>query len=1035
MSRSLSRPRLLTGSLGTLAASALVATSLATAGPALADTTGGAVLDDGAYVVTLVEPPAATYDGGVAGLEATQPDAGTQLDAEAAPVDEYRDYLEGQQEQVADAVDAEPVYTYTTALNGFSAELTGEQASALAGLPGVLSVQPDEARQLDTVASPEFLGLTGEGGVWSELGGPEAAGSGTVVGVIDSGVWPENPSFAGDPVEGGDTGEVGVPYRGDSGEIAVLKADGDVFEGACEEGEDFTADLCNSKLVSARYFSDGFVGSVAPGDRSEFEYISPRDGDGHGSHTASTAAGNDGVPMSADGRDFGVGSGVAPAAGLAVYKVCWEDTNPATGGCYTSDSIAAIDQAVLDGVDVLNYSISGSLTSVVDPVELAFLSAASAGVFVAASAGNSGPGASTVAHNSPWLTTVAASTHAVYEGTVELGDGSRYRGASISDTGLLAQTPTVLSSAIPAAGAAPTAVALCGPGSLDAAGAAGTIVVCDRGVYDRVAKSAEVARAGGVGMILANTTPGSLDADFHAVPTVHVDEVAGAAIKAYVSGTAAPTSALLPGDQTGLPPTATPVVAGFSSRGPAAASGGDVLKPDISAPGVSVLAAVAPGPNQGRDFNFLSGTSMSSPHVAGIAALMFQEYPQWSPMQVKSAMMTTAYDLVNADGSADTNVFNQGAGHVDPTRSFNPGLVYDSGPDEWLSFIEGTGTETGIPGVEPVDPSNLNYPSIAIGQLAGSQTVTRSVTAVTPGLYRAQVDMPGFNVRVVPSVLNFSSAGQTKDFRVIFQRTTAPTEQFAQGHLTWGGGGTTVRSPIAVKPVAVAAPAEVTGAGASGSLDYQVTPGTSGPIDLSVYGLAAGDVTADTVAVGALNPAGDAANKQVQVTIPAGTTLARFDLVAGDQGDDLDLVLLNATRTAIVAQSATGAASEQITLLSPPAGTYWVHVNGYATTDGAPAEYSLRNFVVGSEDLGNATVSPDPLQSAQGRPATVTVAWDGLEAGVPHLGWIGYEGSPTPTIVAIEADEAAAAPEAATEPGEVTPDEKLRSAVPVLPGT
>jgi subtilisin family serine protease len=268
--------------------------------------------------------------------------------------------------------------------------------------------------------------------------------------------------------------------------------------------------------------------------------------------------------------------------------------------------------------------------------------AAANGVFVAASAGNSGPGASTVAHNSPWLTTVAASTHAVYEGTVELGDGEKYRGASISDSGLPQQTPIVLASAVGAAGVDGDEVALCAADSLDPAKVAGTIVVCDRGVYDRVAKSAEVKRAGGVGLVLANVTPGSLDADFHSVPTVHVDETAGAKIKAYVAEVTTATAALLPGDRTGLPATPTPVIAGFSSRGPAIANGGDVLKPDISAPGVSVLAAVAPGPNDGRTFNLLSGTSMSSPHIAGLAALVRQKHPSWSPMQVNSAMMTTA---------------------------------------------------------------------------------------------------------------------------------------------------------------------------------------------------------------------------------------------------------------------------------------------------------------------------------------------------------------------------------------------------------
>src|SRR5690606_13225569 len=307
---------------------------------------------------------------------------------------------------------------------------------------------------------------------------------------------------AGEQLPSEPTGEVGEPYSTSETGTAMLKANGDTFTGECEPGEEWTADLCNDKLISARYFPDGFVSNVPPEHRDEFERISTRDGDGHGTHTASTAAGNHDVAMSVDDRGFGTGSGMAPGAKIAAYKVCWNDDDASTGGCYPSDSVAAIDQAVLDGVDVINYSISGAVDTVVDPVELAFLSAASANVFVAASAGNSGPGSSTVAHNSPWLTSVGASTHAVYEGTVELGDGQRFRGSMIDDAGVPEQTPLVYAGDIAADGVDPAEAALCGPDTLDDAAAAGAIVLCDRGVHARVDKSAEVARAGGAGSIL-----------------------------------------------------------------------------------------------------------------------------------------------------------------------------------------------------------------------------------------------------------------------------------------------------------------------------------------------------------------------------------------------------------------------------------------------------------------------------------------------------------------------------------------------------
>ena len=233
--------------------------------------------------------------------------------------------------------------------------------------------------------------------------------------------------------------QVGVPYRTDDGNIAMLKANGETFSGACqkgvETGADFDGTACNSKVLSAHYFADDFLNYVAPGDRAPQEVLSPVDVASHGTHTGSTAAGNANVAAKIGDRTMGITSGVAPEAKLSVYKICWEDTDPDTGGCYSSSAVAAINQAILDGVDVLNYSISGSATSTTDPVSLAFLSATSAGIFVAASAGNSGPTASTVNHGAPWLTTVAATSFSSeLQGTAEFSDGTKFRGASMMAT-------------------------------------------------------------------------------------------------------------------------------------------------------------------------------------------------------------------------------------------------------------------------------------------------------------------------------------------------------------------------------------------------------------------------------------------------------------------------------------------------------------------------------------------------------------------------------------------------------------------------
>lgn len=1003
---------------------------------ALAQPTTG--IAPGNYVVVLTTPPAATYTGTEPGFAATAPSRGGSFQATAPAAQAYRAHLESQQRDLATEVGADVGYQYTVALNGFSARLSAEQAAQLADRPEVRAVIEDTARHVDTVKSPEFLGLDGNDGVWNKLGGPDDAGAGVVVGVLDTGIWPGSPSFAGAelPIASpGTTPQIGQPYRTSGTGTAMVKADGDLFTGECQAGEEWTPADCNDKLISARYYADTFLAQVPPEHRGEFEKISAYDGDGHGTHTAGTAAGNHGVDMSVAGNDYGEGSGMAPAAKIAVYKICWQDDDETTGGCYASDAVAAIDQAIIDGVDVINFSIGGALDTAVDPVELAFLSAASANIFVAASAGNEGAGASTVAHNSPWLTTIAASTHARREGTVELGDGQLFRGAMISPKGVEEQTPLVYAGDVAAGGADPVEAARCTAGTLDRAAIQGTIVLCDRGVSARVDKSAEVARVGGVGMILGNVSPDEdTTGDVHAVPTTHVAAADSAAIRDYIGSASEgkdpttprddpttprhspsppgddlttpggrATAALLPGDHTELPPTPTPVVAGFSSRGPALANGGDLLKPDIAAPGVDVLAAVVPGPHGDDQFTFHSGTSMSSPHIAGLAALVFGEKPGWSPMAVKSAMMTTAYNLATPDGSADTDHFAGGAGQVDPTRFLTPGLLYESTPADWLSFLEGTGESLGIPGAEPIDPSDLNQPSIAVGSLPGRQRVIRKVTADTPGLYQAIVEVPGFAATVRPSVLHFSQLGQVKEFTVTLTRTDAELGVYTHGSLTWHGGGTTVRSPIVVRPVALAAPAEVNGTGASGEIRYEVTAATTGDIDVKVQGVVPGRLTEGNLVPGQpLDPEGNASSVVVPVDIPEGTPLARFDLRSGAADADYDLYVYGPDGEQVPVNGATSEPSEQVDLADPEPGTYTVLVHLYSGVNGAPVDFDLTTFVVGSAASGNLDVSPNPIPGVEFRPAELTLTYSGLKENVRHLGLVTYEGSELSTIVSIE---------------------------------
>ena len=355
-----------------------------------------------------------------------------------------------------------------------------------------------------------------------------------------------------------------------------------------------------------------------------------------------------------------------------MYKALWSTENGSTASGFTSDLVAAIDQAVADGVDVINYSISGTTTNFLDPVQVSFLFAADAGVFVSASAGNSGPTTGTVAHPGPWLTTVAAGTHNRNgEGSVTLGNGVTYTGASFASA--LGSTPLVDSVNVGLPGADPTKVELCyaasdngGAPVLDPAKVAGKIVLCKRGTTALVNKSLAVAEAGGVGAVIYNDPAGATNtlALFHSVPTVHVVAASGLAIKSYIAaqGNAATASIAQATIVFNVP---APLTAAFSSRGPLTAGGGDLLKPDVIAPGQDILAAVSPSIN-GRDFDLLSGTSMSAPHVAGVAALLMQKHPTWSPMMIKSALMTSGYDVIDGGISAATRIFRQGAGHIKP---------------------------------------------------------------------------------------------------------------------------------------------------------------------------------------------------------------------------------------------------------------------------------------------------------------------------------------------------------------------------------
>ncbi len=734
-----------------------------------------AASDAGAYTVVLAQAPAASYTGGVRGFRRT---AGAAFDARSGAVLRYRQLLARRQAAVLARIGSpRTLYRYTTALNGFTARLTSAQVQQLRSDPSVLTVRADRRVRAATVHTPRLLGLTGRVGVWARTGGVAGAGRGVVVGVLDTGIWPENPSFAG---------AAGVP-----------RVPG--FRGACQPGEQWPRATCGSKVVSARYFHRG-LSSVT--DIADEDYLSPRDGEGHGSHTAGIAAGRSGVPVTVEGERRGRASGMAPAAKIAVYKVLWSVRDPYTGALQTigvdSDVIAAIDRAVRDGVDVLNLPVAGSgPESFADPSNLALLNAASAGVFVAAAAGNSGPESATVRNLAPWVTTTAASTTHLYRGTVVLGDGHRYVGAMVSNRAVV-RRPLVYAGDVPGPGVPAEAAALCAPGSLDAVRVRARIVVCDRGTYPRNLKSVEVRRAGGAGMVLVNVAAtDSLDEEVHPVPTVHLRVRAGTAVRRYARTQGARASL----DPAGQDRTPLPRVADFSARGPAVAGDGDLVKPDLAAPGSSILAPVAPPFKLGRQWELLSGTSMASAHVAGLAALIRARRPAWSPMAVKSAMMTTATDLKGRH-----RPFVQGAGQVNPRRFLHPGLVLDSRAHDWWRFLAGQGRTTAsgaLVGIRPLDASALNLASIGVGDLVDRRTVFRQVTNVTNRPERYTISSEGLpGIRVRPWVERLRvGPGRTRAIAVTFTVTAAARfGRFERGRLVLRGHrGHVARLPVVIR--------------------------------------------------------------------------------------------------------------------------------------------------------------------------------------------------------------------------------------------
>lgn len=722
------------------------------------------------------------------------------------------------------------LYSYSSAMNGYAAKLTDAQARDLMAQPGVKSVSRQKIYQLHTTHTPEFLGLDKaellgqQGTVFSgavDTSNTTDAESDLIIGVFDTGIWPESASYD-------DTGLPPIPSR---------------WTGSCVEGEEFTAANCNNKLIGAKWYSKALEAAwIADTNGTAYNftgaYVSARDPDGHGTHTSSTAAGAAVQNASIFGQASGTARGMAPKARVAMYKVCWPNA-----GCAEADILAAFDEAIEDGINVASLSLGGNPTLGTDPVYVGAFSAMAKGIFVSMSGGNSGPGAGTISNNVPWVLTVGASTQdRGFPATVVLGNGQNFTGKSLSvneDNTLPAfqELPLILASNAANSNITNnTDASLCLAGSLSPTKVAGKIVVCVRGGdIARVGKGQTVKDAGGAGMVLVNTAATGEDilADTHVLPAVHLGATDGAAVLSYAKSADATAGLDIKGTVFGVE---APQMAAFSSRGPNYPAP-DLLKPDITGPGVEILAAWPdnvgttglPEDTRRVKFNVISGTSMSCPHLSGIAAFIMARRPQWSAAAIRSALMTSAY--TNTKGGASTfrdeatqqaaTPFDYGNGHVDVTAALDPGLIYDIKTEDYLDFLCALNSTTeyvqGISGTNSTcsadktySPYELNYPSFAAGYdtktETGPKTVnfTRTVTNVgEAGTYHVNVSVSDpslVQVTVDPQELDFAAAQEQKSFVVSVTLAAAGAEadsgKNAWGRLVWSDGSHTVGSSL-----------------------------------------------------------------------------------------------------------------------------------------------------------------------------------------------------------------------------------------------
>ncbi|KAI3912560.1 hypothetical protein MKW92_018821 [Papaver armeniacum] len=696
-------------------------------------------------------------------------------------------------------------HIYHHSFKGFSAMLTEEEASLLSERDEILSIFPDTELNLHTTRSWDFL-ESSSGMARVQRLYPNGSND-VIIGVIDSGIWPESSSF-------NDVGFSEVPSR---------------WKGTCMQGNDFKKSDCNRKLIGARYYDLTLPGS---NNTSKSKLAgSPRDETGHGTHVASIAVGNPIDNANYQGLARGLARGGFPSSRFASYKVC------SAVVCLSSAFLKAIDDAVEDGVDIISISLGAveQANPLSDPIAIGSLHAVQAGILVICSGGNDGPIPYTIGNTAPWIFTIAASTiDRSYSTNIVLGNKKVIRGVGfIGATGSPNKAYPLVSGRDAAINSSSVEAARnCAPGSLDSDKVSGKIILCieDKGFQNITRGSkmgtAYISAANGI-ILVDKATHNSVMMDSD-LTFSQVDKNGAAQILGYMKSTKNATATILPPvDILKFKPA--PMIGDLSSRGPGNLTEG-ILKPDLAAPGVGILASFPPsddingGFTMGKptEFSILSGTSMACPHVSGAAAYMKSVRPKWTPSMIRSAFMTTATITNNAGRPimTETDAFasphEMGAGQVNPNGALHPGLVYETNKTDYLKYLCYFGYQTKVvrslfdPKFTcPTDSSedlisDINYPSISIAKLQSARTITRTVTNVGDknSMYYAKIASPDdLVVRVSPSKLVFSENYRKASFKVSFDGKGATTKGYKFGSVTWSDGTHLVRTVFAVNVI------------------------------------------------------------------------------------------------------------------------------------------------------------------------------------------------------------------------------------------